>query len=308
MRYYGTQNEVKAYLNRLQSETTIQVTPSIVKTLNDRVESLKKSGVWSQYSLGFNDVDADSYFQRASVNDVIGRSEVCWFVRGIKSLGLWQNMVSWPLRSYQNAGTGSTVYSLGGLGTFNGTLNNDIQWDRTGLVTYNGGNGSVSGTFRSISSSNFPIIYFAVNIRNATNYITGIDPLISVGNQNLAMSRRGPTGGTSDDYTIRTSTGLNLNATASGNIPAFRWHTIYSKVDSNFANISVSKGIFSYQQTTSPQTLPATGSNFLLSQRPSSGTGNSIQGFAAIFLNSDINNTLLHDLYRSTVGSGLGLP
>jgi hypothetical protein len=70
----------------------------------------------------------------------------------------------------------------------------------------------------------------------------------------------------------------------------------------------VSKGIFSYQQTTSPQTLPATGSNFLLSQRPSSGTGNSIQGFAAIFLNSDINNTLLHDLYRSTVGSGLGLP
>jgi hypothetical protein len=137
MRYYGTQNEVKAYLNRLQSETTIQVTPSIVKTLNDRVESLKKSGVWSQYSLGFNDVDADSYFQRASVNDVIGRSEVCWFVRGIKSLGLWQNMVSWPLRSYQNAGTGSTVFSLGGLGIFNGTMVNSPTWGVNG-VFFNG--------------------------------------------------------------------------------------------------------------------------------------------------------------------------
>lgn len=42
MRYYGIQNEVKAYLNRLQSETSIQVTPSIVKNLNDRVESFKK--------------------------------------------------------------------------------------------------------------------------------------------------------------------------------------------------------------------------------------------------------------------------
>lgn len=133
MRYYGTQNEVKAYLNRLQSETSIQVTPSIVKTLNDRVESLKRSGVWSQYGLGFNDIDSDSYFQRASVNDVIGRSEVCWFVRGMKSLNLWQNMVSWPMRSYQNAGAGSTVYSLGGLGVFNGALQNNTNWSLSGV-------------------------------------------------------------------------------------------------------------------------------------------------------------------------------
>lgn len=137
MRYYGIQNEVKAYLNRLQSENGIEASPSTIKTLNDRVESLKKSGVWSQYGLGFNDLDADSYFQRASVNDVIGRSEVCWFVRGMKALGLWQNMVSWPLRSYQNAGTGSTVYSLGGLGVYDGTLFNSPTWGVDGIETIN---------------------------------------------------------------------------------------------------------------------------------------------------------------------------
>jgi hypothetical protein len=58
-RYYGVQNEVKAYCNRLQNETSIVVTPSVLKTLNDRVESLKRSGVWSRFGLGFNDNDGD---------------------------------------------------------------------------------------------------------------------------------------------------------------------------------------------------------------------------------------------------------
>ena len=133
MRYYGVQNEVKSYLNRLQSEEGIEVSLGTVKTLNNRVEALKKSGVWSQYGLGFNDGDADRYFQRATVRDAIGRFEVCLFVRGMKTLGLWQNMVSWPMRSYQNAGTGSTVYSLGGLGVYDGSMVNSPTWSNNGL-------------------------------------------------------------------------------------------------------------------------------------------------------------------------------
>jgi hypothetical protein len=133
VRYYGVQNEVKSYLNRLQSEEGIEVSLGTVKTLNDRVEDLKKSGVWSQYGLGFNDGDADRYFQRASVNDPIGRFEVCLFVRGMKTLGLWQNMVSWPMRSYQNAGTGSTVYSLGGLSNNTMSLVNSPTWALSGI-------------------------------------------------------------------------------------------------------------------------------------------------------------------------------
>lgn len=44
------------------------------------------------------------------------------FAQGIDQLGLWDSMVCWPLRASQNASTTLTARSLGGLGTFDGTL------------------------------------------------------------------------------------------------------------------------------------------------------------------------------------------
>jgi len=132
MKYYGIQNEVKAYINRLQIENGISVSPSTVKTINDRVESLKRSGDWSRFSLGFNDTDGDAYLTRAGVTDPLGRCEVLWFTRGMKALGLWQNTVAWAMRNYQNAGIGSTVYSMGGLGIFNGTMVGSPVWITNG--------------------------------------------------------------------------------------------------------------------------------------------------------------------------------
>lgn len=55
------------------------------------------------------------------------------FVVGIKRMGLWNSMVCWPMRSIHNAGTGSTVYSLGGLGVYNGTMVNSPTWNSKGI-------------------------------------------------------------------------------------------------------------------------------------------------------------------------------
>jgi hypothetical protein len=44
------------------------------------------------------------------------------FAQGIDRLGLWNSMVCWPLRSSQNGRSGTTAFSLGGLGRFDGTL------------------------------------------------------------------------------------------------------------------------------------------------------------------------------------------
>ena len=55
------------------------------------------------------------------------------FIVGIKKLGLWSSMVCWPMRSIHNAGTGTTVYSLGGLGTYNGTMTNSPTWGFNGV-------------------------------------------------------------------------------------------------------------------------------------------------------------------------------
>ena len=68
------------------------------------------------------------------------------FVIGVKKLGLWNSMVCWPMRGIHNAGTGSTVYSLGGLGTYNGTMVNSPTWNFNG-INYDGVNDGITTTF-----------------------------------------------------------------------------------------------------------------------------------------------------------------
>jgi hypothetical protein len=77
------------------------------------------------------DPDAAAFCARSGASD---RAAVSAFVRGVKDLGLWESMVCWPLRSTQNAGTGTTAYSLGGLGAFDGTLTNGPTWGVDGLT------------------------------------------------------------------------------------------------------------------------------------------------------------------------------
>jgi hypothetical protein len=76
------------------------------------------------------DPDARAFVQTSGATD---RAAINHFVKGIRALGLWDDMVCWPLRSAQNAGTGSTAYSLGGLGTYNGTLVNGPTWGADGV-------------------------------------------------------------------------------------------------------------------------------------------------------------------------------
>jgi hypothetical protein len=80
------------------------------------------------------DTDASTYFTTAGVINTAGRQQISRFVTGVKDLGLWSSMVCWPLRSTQNAGTGTTAYSLGGFGTYNGTLVNGPTWQTDGVL------------------------------------------------------------------------------------------------------------------------------------------------------------------------------
>jgi hypothetical protein len=91
---------------------------------------------------GIYDPDASSFFTTASVTDNTAKLQLHAFVLGVKQLGLWNDMVCWPLRSSQNAGTGSTAYSLGGLGTYNGTLINGPTWGADG-VSFGGNTQSI---------------------------------------------------------------------------------------------------------------------------------------------------------------------
>lgn len=74
------------------------------------------------------------------------------FVISIKKMNLWANMICWPLRSNQNAGTGIIAYSLGGLGTYNGTLTNGPTWGING-ITLDGVNDHISTLYSAPAGS-----------------------------------------------------------------------------------------------------------------------------------------------------------
>jgi len=105
------------------------------------------------------DADAVAYFQRAGVTDGTGKGQINAFVKGIKNLGLWSSMVSWPLRSTQNAGTGTTAYSLGGLATYDGTLTNGPTWGTSGVV-FDGVDDRIALPNNSFGTGNSPMSGF----------------------------------------------------------------------------------------------------------------------------------------------------
>lgn len=58
------------------------------------------------------DPDAISYINRSGATDINAIND---FVLQTKGLGIWDKLICWPMRSTLNAGTGRTVYGLGGL-------------------------------------------------------------------------------------------------------------------------------------------------------------------------------------------------
>lgn len=131
------------------------------------------------------DPDARAFVQTSGATD---RAALNFFVKGIKRLGLWDDMICWPLRSAQNAGTGSTAYSLGGLGAYNGTLVNGPTWGADG-ISFTGSSQSVSLPLISIASvisssggySSFSVIDFISRSSVNSNFTNRINTKITGG-------------------------------------------------------------------------------------------------------------------------------
>ena len=88
--------------------------------------------------------DALAFCTRAGVTSDAGRIQISNFVRGCKRLGIWSSLICWPMRSYQNAPSGDTLYSLGGLATRNGTISGPAR-SPEGMV-FDGLNDRVTGS------------------------------------------------------------------------------------------------------------------------------------------------------------------
>jgi len=311
MRCYGFQNEVKSYLNRLERENGFRISATSAKALNDRVEGLKKSRIWSQYSLGFNDTDGDSYLSRAGVTDLIGRSEVLWFVRGMKALGLYSNMVAWPLRSYQNAGTGSTVYSLGGLGRFNGTMVNSPTWGIEGVNFLNSSSQNIS--LPSVLNGGDSYLNFScarlinISMPHATisslgNSRGGVIAAASNGDYRTRSVTWSFTGSsTGAKFSTQTNTLSNFTSTIVGDSSGARY----------FENVyQYNAEVGDYRLSSLSGNLPRIAGHYISAITPANNPWNGVIS-TTMFLNVSINNqihSLLYVLYKQTLGNGLGLP
>jgi hypothetical protein len=80
------------------------------------------------------ELDVQGYLNVCNITSATPRQQIRDFAKGVNDLGLWNSMVCWPLRSSQNYGSGTTAFSLGGLGTFNGTLTNGPTWGVDGVT------------------------------------------------------------------------------------------------------------------------------------------------------------------------------
>ena len=246
------------------------------------------------------DTDASAYFTTAGVTNTAGRQQISRFVTGVKDLGLWSNMVCWPLRSTQNAGTGTTAYSLGGLGTFNGTLVNGPTWETDGVLFNRTLATHISATrpIGTAASSAYSIFSVHINFVEDAEYRA-----VWIGRDAL------------NDRMFFRTIGDAFSASNSG-------VTAPSTVDGTHSTVLVAqagdtpKSVLAYKDGVVATTGSgnATGTNTIY-RIGGDGTLN-IRSFGfPIAFNGAFNLALsadqilqIHTLYKNTLGQGLGLP
>jgi hypothetical protein len=202
----------------------------------------------------------------------------------MKALDLWRSMVCWPMRNYQNIGTGSTVYSLGGLSAFNGTTVNSPTWGVDGFNFFN-----TAQYISTTATSNQPMCIFSVHkINNNTTTSRLWD---SISDQLLSITAN----------TLTLQAGSTTLQTV-GTISLSSWFT--SQVEFNGASGNASLNGVS-KTTRNFGTANLTG-GLRIGSLSVSQFGRECS--FAMLLRERSSVQLLHNLYKSTLGNGLGLP
>ena len=217
------------------------------------------------------------------------------FVTGCKDLGVWNNMVCWPLRSSQNTGT-NTAFSLGGLGKYDGTLVNGPTWGVDGII-FDGSNDFINTNFTPSATDN--VTMFAVGKR--TSGASG--DFFSQLQQLTLVSRNdgGPSIGFLDPtfrYTLQGQIAINEMA-------SLAFQKLNGQGPLCFKNGNLS------EQFSLSGALPTPTEPLLIACRQLASPTLFLTGsipFALYHNDMTANTTSLYNLYKSTLGKGLGLP
>lgn len=235
-----------------------------------------------------------------NANDEVSR--IAAFLISLYDLYGRDSVVCWPARSGQNAGTGSKIFSLGGLGALTGTLVNGPTWG-SGGITFTAASSQLITTPLSAVSDTFTA-FAAVNpTRSApSKYYIGQDNAVrawgafhtgaTIIQAGVAAGRVGPTG--TSNITPPTS-GLFCHA-ASKNGTTFS-HRI------NGTGSPASFGTSNYSNLTAePFTIGARSAGV--------ASFDGVIAFVAMIYKASSASvqTQLYNAFKSTIGSDLSLP
>ena len=257
------------------------------------------------------DADARAFISTAGITDRVARGQINSFVIGVKALGLYNNMVCWPLRSSQNSPSGTTIYSLGGLGTLNGTLVNSptrasdfmVFSDVTKYMEITGLTG--------LTSTMFLMTVAKLGLEN--NGTLGMD-----------INSTALFGGQPTNYmqtytsTPNTIIGSGLRTASGGSFSA--WQNLVTGVAEDdlgilFIGHNGTQQLFRWNNTTQSRTIATSvgiGTRARLNIRADNGNQGAKSDYAFTMMCnggvSDANFQSIRTLYKTTLGQGLGLP
>jgi hypothetical protein len=221
------------------------------------------------------------------------------FVKGLKQLNLWGQTLCWPMRSIHNIGSGSTLLSLGGLGQYDGTLVNGPTWGVSG-ITYDGSNDSITTNFRLGAIQVFCGVVgdmptsggdgnFLGGVNSLNHFIYWLNPRTTFGGEyrygipstgNLAVADN-------------TTTGVHLWSMIGGNGRNTRGYRSLTLLGTT-AGLGVAP-------------FPNVLSTGLILGR-SAGSYQGTAAFSFIIHSAVLTPDLFYNLYKTTIGKGLGLP
>ena len=246
------------------------------------------------------DIDVKNYAKRimdaghkcpADINSVSD------FVKGLKILNLWGNVVFWPLRANQNAGSGLTAYSLGGLGIYNGTLVNSPSWQANGITVT-----STATITDGFGAPTFPVSLIVVGRRIAGTGSAQWEYASSTILRSFAKRMY-----------VNNSAGIGISSAGYVmlvNNDALTLTDNFELVGGIVPSATNSQAEFFVNTTKPAQTAGAatwgTGSASGATLRTTSD-GQFQASFHAVF-NISINVPNFYNLYKSTLGKGLALP
>jgi hypothetical protein len=306
------------------------------------LDSGLRTNLVSWWALNQNSVTADSHGTNTLTNNgsvtapnigpivtslADSRRLISDFVKGIKSLGLWNSMVCWPLRASQNAGSGTTAFSLGGLGRFNGTLVNAPVWGANGIrfspattqhincATGNSG-GFLSSTFYSSTSQLLNMVVATPYAEDGSKIATFNHGASTAGSDGIAVCV-----GAGNSGTYRGRYMLpNLTTRTGGNE---NW--VWDSTDSaylytlNSPKSLITQVVGGVASTRADNNAPLTGAysvlptSFLDTCKVGAGFGASAPSGSftipfSLIGNLSTSTSQLYSLYKQTLGLGLGLP